>query len=136
MSEEIIIDGVNVAECCCYNKDDEPYCCELYTNECEAQNCYFKQLQRLKQENEALKKAKSIPIPFIDETLVKESKQENEKLKEIEQDYVNFKIAIADIKNIIEFRFKTAYMTFGLEETRKIIKDIEKIVNEVLNDRN
>ena len=53
--EEIIIDGVNVAECCCYNKDDEPYCCELYTIQCEEQDCYFKQLQRLKQENEKYK---------------------------------------------------------------------------------
>ena len=114
MNEEIIND-VDVQFCQYFNdKNKKCRTCSYVENvkytsyKCEQdKNCYYKQLRRLK--------------------------QENEKLKEIEQDYVNFKIAIADIKNIIEFRFKTPYMTFGLEETRKIVKDIEKIVNEVLN---
>ena len=55
MSEEMIIDGVNVSECSYYNKDNEPYCCEVWDNECEAQNCYYKQLQRAKAENGKLK---------------------------------------------------------------------------------
>ena len=55
MTEEIIIDGVKVEECSYYNKDNTPYCCEVWDNECEAQNCYFKQLNRLEQENRELK---------------------------------------------------------------------------------
>ena len=54
MTEEIIIDGVNVAECEFYELcgciDDNH---EL--NQCKDNpNCYYKQLQRLKQENEKL----------------------------------------------------------------------------------
>lgn len=45
-----------------------------------------------------------------------------------------YKQALKEIKEIIEFRFKTAYMTLGLKETDKIIEDIEKIVSEVLNE--
>ena len=49
------INGIDVSECSYYNKDNEPYCCEVWDNECEAQNCYFKQLKRLQEENEELK---------------------------------------------------------------------------------
>ena len=71
MSEEIIIDGVNVAECKYYEDMHEcpdnlnggyyvQHCyCDLQgDNYCicnKNHNCYFKQLQRLKQENEELK---------------------------------------------------------------------------------
>ena len=55
MDKEIIIDGVKVEECSYYNKDNTPYYCEVWDNECEAQNCYYKQLKRLEQENEELK---------------------------------------------------------------------------------
>lgn len=41
---------IDVSECCYYNADNSPFCCELYDNECEAQNCYFQQLQQLKAE--------------------------------------------------------------------------------------
>ena len=59
MTEEIIIDGVNVAGCKYYHykgctannfgKCDS--CSEIY------KNCYFKQLQRLEQENELFRQA-------------------------------------------------------------------------------
>lgn len=49
------INGIDVSECSYYNKDNEPYCCEIWDNECEAQNCYFKQCKRLQEENEELK---------------------------------------------------------------------------------
>ena len=51
---EIIIDDVNVEECSYYNKDNAPYCCEVWDNECEAQNCYYKQLKHLQVENKRL----------------------------------------------------------------------------------
>jgi len=71
---------------------------------------------------------------FSTNCYIKRLQEENKELKEQEQEYVNFRVALGDIKNIIEFRFKTAYMTLGLKETDKIIEDIEKIVNEVLNE--
>ena len=60
MSEEIIIDGVNVAECdyilsnlTCIKKEIKmKKCIKLCGN---IPNCHYKQLQRLKQENEELK---------------------------------------------------------------------------------
>ena len=60
MQNEVIIDGCNVAECEYFNNviNEEPYCNideeHLYT--CNSDNnCYFKQLQRAKAENEKLK---------------------------------------------------------------------------------
>lgn len=62
MTEEIIIDGVDVSECKYFNKvvNEEPYCNideeHLYTCSSD-ENCYYKQLIRLKQERDELKKA-------------------------------------------------------------------------------
>ena len=60
MDKEIIIDGVNVVECKYLNKvvNEEPYCNideeHLYT--CSSDdNCYYKKLKRLEQENAELK---------------------------------------------------------------------------------
>ena len=56
MTEEIIIDGVNVSECCFYNnsKCDNPngMACNCINNTV----CYFKELKRLEQENEEQRK--------------------------------------------------------------------------------
>jgi flagellar biosynthesis chaperone FliJ len=58
MTEEIIIDGVNVAECenLCQFEDGD--CCnrqyEKYAS-CEGYDCAYKQLKRLEQENKELK---------------------------------------------------------------------------------
>ena len=55
MTEEIIIDGVNVSECCFYNnsKCDNPngMACNCINNAV----CYFKELKRLEQELDVLK---------------------------------------------------------------------------------
>ena len=65
MTEEIIIDGVNIAGClsfcqnnghniCCYDDTREDKI--PFANFCvENKDCYYKQLKRLKQENEELK---------------------------------------------------------------------------------
>ena len=66
MTEEIIIDGVNVAGCefyvkhCiedCYDERVDLYeYCQMFGSECiNEKDCYYKQLRRLKQENEKLK---------------------------------------------------------------------------------
>lgn len=62
MTEEIIIDGVNVAGCEFYLQDDK-YSCDLsFINQEElckcddVQDCTYKQLKRLEQENKKLKK--------------------------------------------------------------------------------
>lgn len=65
MTEEIIIDGVNVAGCISFDKNNGyNICCYDDTREdkipfanfcVENKDCYYKQLKRLKQENEKLK---------------------------------------------------------------------------------
>ena len=67
MSEEIMIDGVNVAECRCFIENTAPnvdgdefleVCENVYTESSYCENnkdCYYKQLNRLQAENEELK---------------------------------------------------------------------------------
>ena len=70
MTEKIIIDGVDVVECFYFIDHTPPkgqgdWCgaihkgaCKVYSKDCEYnKDCYYKQLQRLKQENEKLRKA-------------------------------------------------------------------------------
>lgn len=61
---------------------------------------------------------------------------ENERLKEESKNYcIQLQVlaqALEDIRDIIDSRFKTAYMTFGYKEYDKLIEDIDKIVNEVI----
>jgi len=88
--EKIFRDGVDVAGCkfivyrFSENPDYSDYCCEIWDNECEAQNCYYKQFQRLQQENAELKE-KIKKYAKINEQETKdyaELKAENERLKE------------------------------------------------------
>jgi hypothetical protein len=57
MTEEIIIDGVNVAGCIYYKQECIANCgmFALGDFKCEGQICLYKQLKRLEQENERLK---------------------------------------------------------------------------------
>lgn len=62
MSEEIIIDGVDVSECEHINCCDKKIKCVILQEDvceikpyCEGYDCYYKQLQRLQAENERLK---------------------------------------------------------------------------------
>lgn len=61
MSEEIIIDGVNVTGCEFLENDEfDGLCLQLYDRYdaqtgCKNKDCYYKQLQRLKKENEKLR---------------------------------------------------------------------------------
>ena len=58
MTEEIIIDGVNVAGCSELYQVGEMLCVDDGIEEpCHNRDCYYKQLQRLKQENEKLREA-------------------------------------------------------------------------------
>ena len=57
MTEEIIVDGVNVAGCEFYEPKAQVMTCheESITKRCNSINCYYKQLKRLQSENEELK---------------------------------------------------------------------------------
>lgn len=117
MTEEIIIDGVNVAGCYWKCKDGD---CAMYYADLSADNnelefgfncednpdCYYKQLKRLEQENEELKK-------------------EVKQIRTYEELKLNkYHFALEEIREIVTGNYDV------LEPQAK--KDIEKIINEVL----
>lgn len=115
-------------------------------------SCYYKQLQRLKASNNNLKlQIETYNLPEVQKALtdwrtgeldlqankLKKLEAENEQLKhELDNAPLGvldiYKQALQEIREIINFRFKTSYMTFGYKKYDKLIKDIYKIVNEVI----
>ena len=102
MTEEIIIDGVNVVDCIHYSGHLQEY---LGTNKCEVEgrcerekNCYYKQLQRLKQENEKLNEDLKQYSEWLDE-----ERKDNDKLQQVYQDehcdLLELRKALEEIKN-------------------------------------
>ena len=173
MENEVIIDGCNVAECKFYtNLKMDCSLMPLQNLACSKNpNCYFKQLQRAKAENDTL----HITISKLKadlsqaETSLYAWKAENEKLKSrnklykkiikenIEKANNNFMILTACIQGNLtvdevkehaklnakndELKRKLKSYKQALEEISEIayttdfdIVDIQKIVNEVLND--
>lgn len=53
MTEEIIIDGVDVNQCAYFG--EESACCHIDEEYCINPNCYFKQLKRAEQKLEKIK---------------------------------------------------------------------------------
>ena len=120
MTEEIIIDGVNVAGCYFYYKGEcrcEQNCIdddkgetikELFYREpehnkweCEpSKDCYYKQLQILKQENEKLKE-KFKQFFNIDN-------QECWDLAFLNNENANYRSALEEIKDMCKFNFVAA----------------------------
>lgn len=113
MSNEVIIDGVNVAECknfscgICEEENKIPRTTGHFTADCAFYpNCYFKQLQRLKakKQEKVLKMAEA-------EIEIEKLQAENEKLKETAEGLLKIQYALADncnkyskaLENIKEF---------------------------------
>lgn len=131
MTKEIIIDGIDVSECDYFEKqhiegmfesDDCNVCidnfCALCWKECEKHNgCYFKQLQRLKKENEELK----------------------ERLSDAEAILIVYKIEKEQYKQALEEIREMLKKSMSLKSNAynhfiNVEKAIDKI-NEVLDDR-
>lgn len=78
MSEGIIIDGVNVAECCCHENGKCLWTKRYYENNivpvCEkVKDCYYKQLKRLQKtlkHTENGKKVKAEKLKRIEEIVI------------------------------------------------------------------
>ena len=115
MTEEIIIDGCNVAECNFYTKGISDFCVEKDWYCADIKDCYYKQLQRLKAENEELKRENEILIEkaYRNADRIYLEEKENNKLYE----------ALEEIRDYIKGH-KIA------DEAR--LKGIENIINEVL----
>ena len=132
MIEEIIIDEVNVVGCKHYDFENN-YCDQSYLGEggllkntknpkrCECSpNCYYKQLQRLKQENEKLK----------NKNIYRETCEYFKRICNENTLLIKYRSVLEEINLIIdELKQQYDYM-----EDYSEIKEIEKKINEVLNE--
>ena len=138
MTEEIYIDGVNVAGCkfyvkhCiedCYDERVDLYkYCQMFGSECtNEKDCYYKQLKRLEQENEKLRKENRELKVFFDNAAKKNTNLEN-KMKEYGEQY-NELYWISDQLLKDKTKYKTA-----LEEIRKISQyEINELTDSSIN---
>ena len=108
--EEIIIDGVPVQDCCYFDYENDGYedSCDMYQNECSAQNCYYKQFKRKEQECEELKK---------------EIINKNEKIKEL-------RFSVSDLTN--RLCYLNAEKSFRIVDLEQTLDEIEKELKERL----
>lgn len=152
VKNEIYIDGVNVAGCQCFENDKCLWCKKYYesnaTPNCkEVKDCYYKRLQRLKQENEKLKEDIKQYCNWLDE-----EREDNDKLQKAYQDdhcdLLNYRKALEEIRECAKFAQSLPCADIDCDcancndETtnngqfcmEKSINEIKQIVNEVLND--
>jgi hypothetical protein len=122
MTEEIIIDGVNVAGCIQFVEDDN-CCCDL-GGDCKGwDDCYYKQLKRLEQERDELKQENELFRQVHKAEQDRRRKYENA-LEEIREIITNNNSMIIDRKVYLELQC-------GEPVALKLQKIYEKI-NEVL----
>lgn len=117
MMSEVIIDGCNVAECNKYDGNSYIECLsdQTISRKCKSSpDCHFKQLQRLKKENEELKaKINECNDEFGCEQLAK------------------YKQALKEIREIAKHLYYQSIKDPVKRE--KVIYQIINIINEVLN---
>lgn len=118
MTEEIIVDGVNVAECRYFggNSDTKCHMGLNYTDcfECgELSECYFKQLQRLKQENETWQKTC--------EVLKEQAQLDGECIDKLIEARDMYAKALEEIKNL-------CYKGAGVYTNAKVVGIINEVV--------
>jgi predicted RNase H-like nuclease (RuvC/YqgF family) len=146
--EKIYIDGVDVAECEFYIADDKHFCDLSFINKEELRNCdnindcYYKQLKRLEQENKALKDNINHLQAIIDDGRAenKRFREENKELKELnkkicedwEKEIKVYWNTLKEIRIIAGQRFVS-----GLNEEADAynndMDEIENKIDEVLN---
>ena len=162
--KQIIIDGVDVAECeyfnrfrsICHNKN---LCCDCKENP----NCYYKQLKRKEQKCEALQMSDNEAGEIIAE-LKAECEELKEKVKELNQGWIdcdkerNLQEANSEFRQRVINRYKQTLIdiirflkedkkfarysgypivstSIVLEEIEKILKENDIKISEVENDR-
>ena len=158
MTEEIIIDGVNVAGCpYLYDKTDcSSHDCECV--KCVHNSCFYKDMQRLKQENEKLRykiqeavqandrivaECAEIMKPKCETSMLSELMKENEKLKESlkmyqysDQQHLLKVIAYENVLEEIREIAEPIYEDYRKRWDDFITEGLEEIIykiNEVLN---
>lgn len=138
MTEEIIIDGVNVSGCNAYKEGhclDKTAILLCDTNKCSNYNdCYYKQLKRLEQENKELKekKDKYYQQALDDEILMNELSLEVDLRKKESGFYLEklskYRSALEEIKKKCNWVEECSVTNDNLWEYDEILE----IINEVL----
>lgn len=124
MNEEIIIDGVNVAECE-YAANTIPVDCKNNTCFCyEDENCYFKQFKRLQEENKKLKEVTNEAIIEHENLLI----NRNDFAERAEK----YRQALEKIKKTILDHKSKEWNCFNDMDAK--LEKISEILDEVLND--
>ena len=102
MTKEIIIDGVDVSGCCyVYDNEDLDYMCQDGMGTCicqENKSCYYKQLQKLKEENERLKNERTADLV----KQLKDLRSENEALIKENEDMKKSFVSHSEFMDILE----------------------------------
>lgn len=139
MTKELIIDGVNVKECrhCMYKGFKAFPQCKLeldnFATACvQHKDCEYKQLQRLKQENEKLKEkhkkltCKILEVSTLNKTLIESCKNC--------EDIISYRKALEETKGyfvVLENIIPTSMLSEGSGVFRAL-KDAKDIINSVL----
>ena len=129
----IEIDGCNVAECKYFNNviNEEPYCNideeHLYT--CNSDNnCYFKQLQRAKAENEKLKSRNKLYKKIIKENI---EKANNNFM--ILTACLQGNLSIDEVKEYVKLNAKNDELKRKLKSYKQALEDIRGIAKKGIN---
>lgn len=144
MTEEIIIDGVDVAGCEFYLQDEKHSCDLSFINQEElckcddVQDCTYKQLKRLEQENKELKAELNKIIDErekkIEETLLKGCYQSlGSECRIYELKESKYRSALEEINRVVKLAHKVEDYLLGQDYT-DLVDRIEKEINEVLNE--
>ena len=109
----IIIDGVQVQDCCYFDYENDGYedSCYIHQNECSAQNCYFKQLKRKEQECEELDEE----LNDLTRDIKTRLKVEKIKLDQLKAENEKLEQTLAEIKEICNEYQKEYILNIGVE---------------------
>ena len=141
MTDEIIIDGVDVSECEYINCCDKKTKCIILQNDictdsqyCKGCNCYYKQLKQVEKENEQLKEVAAkrlIDEGFFISTLNKLRKIIDKKLEK-ENKLTN---ALQEIKTLVTKHYlqNKKQLVQNYDCLDNFMKKIEEKCNEVID---
>ena len=122
MTEEIIIDGVDVAGCPDikqYNDTEgNMMCMEYIDGSCEGHNCFFKQLKRLEQKNKELKEWKERVVKLFESACrCKYLNEETDICSYTNEKCININ------KCVYKYQELSSNYRSALEEIREVLKD-------------
>ena len=136
MTEEIIIDGVDVAGCEYYSKQQLMYiatqptqkmkdCCLLSNsvNFCKNRVCYYKQLKRLEQENKELKENQChfSTCEHIDAEIARYAK--------LSESFLNYRSVLEEIREIAKDIIENDVYENSDAKAEKILNKINEVLN-------